>query len=111
MKKLILISAMIFICAYTMAQSNTTRYIYCELIGVSKMLSSKIIVTIDFGQYDKFFVDKRLKDETGKPIEFNSMIDAMNFMGDDGWEFVQAFVVSSGQSSYVYHWILKKRKL
>jgi len=35
------------------------------------------------------------------------MIDAMNFMGAKGWEFVQAYVVTVGKQN-VYHWLLKK---
>ena len=109
MKKLILISAMIFICAYTMAQSDSTKYVYCEIMGISKPLSNKVTITIDFGQDTKFMEDKRLKDETGNPVVFNSMIDAMNFMGNDGWELAQAIYLTSGTTN-VYHWILKKRK-
>lgn len=41
---------------------------------------------------------------------FNSMIDALNYMGEDGWEFVQAYIVTTGEIN-VYHWLLKKRKV
>lgn len=41
-------------------------------------------------------------DETGKNIVFNSMVDAMNFMGKLGWEFEQAYVVTMGGQN-VYH--------
>jgi hypothetical protein len=40
---------------------------------------------------------------------FNSMIDGMNYMGHNGWEFVQAYVVTSG-SQNVYRYVLKKKK-
>ena len=39
--------------------------------------------------------------------KFNSMVDAMNWMGSMGWEFVQAYVVTVGNQN-VYHWLLKK---
>ncbi len=38
---------------------------------------------------------------------FNSMIDAMNYMGNNGWEFVQAYAVAQEKGSTTY-WILKK---
>jgi hypothetical protein len=38
------------------------------------------------------------------------MIDALNYMGKDGREFVQAYVVSEPNSSTVYHYILKKKR-
>jgi hypothetical protein len=78
-------------------------------------LSNKVTVQIDFGQVQKFFSDNRYKDPaTGKPFVFNSMIDALNFMGKDGWEFVQAYVVTEGggtTAQNVYHFLLKKQTL
>jgi len=51
-----------------------------------------------------------MKDEqTGKVKSFNSMVDALNYMGNNGWEFVQAYIVTSGQQN-VYHWLLKNKK-
>lgn len=56
-------------------------------------MSDKVTVEIDFGDERKFFADNRLKDPaTGKPRAFNSMIDAMNYMGKQGWNFEQAYV-------------------
>lgn len=51
-----------------------------------------------------------MKDENGKNIEFNSMVDAMNYFGKQGWEFVQAYAVTMGNQN-VYHWLLKKKYL
>ena len=39
---------------------------------------------------------------------FNSMVEGMNKMGQDGWEFVQAYIVTHGDQ-HVYHWLLKKK--
>lgn len=44
---------------------------------------------------------------TGKIRVFNSMVDGLNFMGKQGWEFVQAYVVTTGNAN-VYRWLLKK---
>jgi hypothetical protein len=35
------------------------------------------------------------------------MVDAMNYFGKQGWEFVQAYAVTMGNQN-VYHWLLKK---
>ncbi len=43
-----------------------------------------------------------------KVTSFASMIEAMDYMDKMGWEFVQAYVVSSGSQS-VNHWILRKK--
>lgn len=86
-----------------------SKFTYCEIVGTQKFLSQKVIVQIDYGQEMKFFSRNNfmLDPLTGKPISFNSMVDALNYMGQDGWEFVQAYAVTVGNSN-VYHWLLKK---
>ena len=90
------------------ALDSTFYYMYAELIGTQKLLSTKVTVAIDFGQDRKWFSNNLIVDPaTGKEIIFNSMVDAMNFMGAEGWEFVQAYVVTTGNQN-VYRWLLKR---
>ena len=88
---------------------SSNKYVYCELVGTAKLLSNKLTINIDMGQRIKTFSAKnrKLVDENNKPIVFNSMVDAMNYMGETGWEFVQAYAITVAQSN-VYHWLLKK---
>jgi hypothetical protein len=91
------------------SDSNAIVWTYCELLGTQKILTNKVNVEVDYGQEVKAwsFQDDRIVDPaTGKAKTFNSMVDAMNFMGLLGWEFVQAYVVSIGNQN-VYHWLLK----
>jgi hypothetical protein len=112
MKKLILLSLIVLMSVPMFAQENTSNektrdsFLYAEILGYSKFLSTKVSVTIDFGQNTTLFEDTRLRDENGKVINFNSMVDAMNWMGAQGWEFVQAYTITEGQQN-VYHWLLK----
>lgn len=122
MKKYLFVLLLGFVCTTMFAQENDgqikqevnssqliehKKFIYCELLGRGKLLSSKVNVDIDFGQAVSFWApDRRYKDENGKPISFNSMVDAINFMGTLGWEFVQAYVVTESNQN-VYHWLLK----
>ena len=85
------------------------KYLYCELIGRNKTFSSKINIIVDYGEQKPLFSDLRLKDENGKVQTFNSLVDALNYMGNLGWEFVQAYIVTFGTDKHVYHWLLKKK--
>lgn len=105
MRKIILLLMLIISCS-AFAQNNETYRVYCELLGTTKFLSLKVNVSVDFGQ-DEGGWASRLVDENGKAISFNSMVDAMNYMGKFGWKFEQAYVVTSGQQN-VYHWLLSK---
>jgi hypothetical protein len=94
----------------TISNGESAKFVYCEMVGTQKILSTKITIALDFGEAKNIWKDNRLKDEvTGKAQSFNSMVDALNYMGEQGWEFEQAYVVSIGQQN-VYHWLLKKKK-
>ncbi|AZA76131.1 hypothetical protein EG347_00585 [Chryseobacterium sp. G0186] len=105
MKKLLLVLA-IFITSFTFAQ-ETPKYVYAEIVGTSKFLSKKVTVEIDYGQATSFWESNRMKNSDGSNKEFNSMVDAMNYMGALGWDFEQAYVVTIGQQN-VYHWLMRK---
>ena len=118
MKKLILFFLVVFISFNCFSQNqsekqDTTKYVYCQIVGTSRLLSNKVTIEIDFGQFRSIWKDNRLKDpKTGERIVFNSMIDALNYMGNQGWEFVQAYAFwMGGSSGNVYHYLLKKSKV
>ncbi len=110
MKRLTTLLIAILSMTLAFAQTNGSRTVYAELLGYQKgLMSNKITVTIDMGQEVSFWknTDAKLVDENGKDIVFNSMVDAMNYMGQRGWTFVQAYVVTEGNQN-VYHWLLSK---
>jgi hypothetical protein len=115
MKNNLLIFALFIGFAFSFGNVSTiaaqgSKYTYCELVGSQMFLSNKVMVAIDFGQETKFFQSNIYKDEqTGKPKIFNSMVDALNFMGEKGWEFVQAYVVTASNQN-VYRWLLRSVK-
>lgn len=107
MKKCLFLMLM-FISMGVVAQK--TYKVFCELLGTGKLFSNKVTVTVDFGQETSFWFgssNQYLVDDNGKAIKFNSMVDAMNYMGKRGWEFEQAYVVTIGNQN-VYHWLLSK---
>ena len=88
MKKVFILVVGILLCATTFAQTKQEPYkVYCEITGQTHLLSSKVDVELDFGQaYSFWSSDRRLYDENGKKIVFNSMLDAANYMARRGWE-------------------------
>lgn len=86
---------------------------YIQVIGTSKLLSTKTVVQIDFGQSTKLFnraTDTRIRDENGNFVEFNSVIDALNFMSANGHDFVDAYSTVINQQNTIYHYLLRKQK-
>jgi hypothetical protein len=84
---------------------------YIQIVGTSQLLSNKVTIEIDFGQTTKFFSTKetRVKDEEGKLMKFNSMIDALNFFSKNGYKFVTAYAITISNQN-VYHYLLEKNK-
>jgi hypothetical protein len=107
MKKIIL-AAFMLIALNSFAQDSTKVEQYCRLVAYNKLLSTKVNIDVDFGQERKFFSDSRMRDEeTGKLKKFNTVVDALNYMGSQGWILVNAFPVLEG-SSYAYHYYFKR---
>ena len=108
--KSILLVALIGLPLLTYAQDP--KFVYCQVVATEKFLSNKVNVELDFGQKMKYFVDNRLKDEEGKAIKFNTNVDAMNYMGRQGWEFAQISIASvptgMGGTTMIYVTVMKK---
>jgi len=110
MKKLFF-TVMLFmsIAISTSAQDTTMVEQYCRLIATGKILSNKVRIDVDFGEERKLFRDNRLRDEqTGRLKEFNTVVDALNYMGSQGWVLLNAFpMIEAGAS--VFHYYFKKQ--
>jgi len=109
MKNLFLVAAILFSSAVLGQTPEPTRhYIFCELVGPIRSFSNKVTVVIDYGQESNAWgIGDPLKDGEGNPIRFNSMVDAMNYMDADGWEFVQTYVTTSKDDD-TCHWLLRR---
>jgi hypothetical protein len=82
--------------------NNTAKWLLTP-----KLFSNKVTIDINYGEEKSFWRDNRLKSDEGKIKKFNSVIDALNYIGKDGWLFVNAFPVNIG-TSQVYHYGFKK---
>ncbi len=85
---------------------------YVQIIGTGRGLSTKMNVRLDFGQETKSISFKnglKIKDEKGNTVKFNSMIDALNFMSANGYEFQFAYTSKENDDDALYY-ILKRRE-
>jgi len=112
MKKYLL-SAVFLIGMSAFAQSindiplSTINQKYIKVIASIKVSGNKTNLSYDLGQ--KFnSKDIVIKNNDGTTIEFTSVIDALNFFGDFGYEVKTSDVVA-GTTSYIYHYILEKK--
>ncbi len=109
MKKFMLL-AFLAVSFSSFAQQDTSRVEqYCRLVAQNRLLSTKVNIDIDFGDERKFFSDNRLRDEeTGKLKKFNTVVDALNYLGSQGWTLVNAFPISDGTNNSTLHYYFKR---
>lgn len=122
MKKLSLCLCSLIVSVVMLAQENVTAIsippntqgthrVYAELLGIGSNLlglNKNVWVTVDMGQYqNRMKTASHILDENGKEIKFNSMVAALNYMGERGWNFIQAYIVTEGKQN-VYHWLMYK---
>ena len=109
MKQIIVISIVLFSSLASNAQTDTsTIEQYCQVIASPRLLSNKVTIDIDFGEEKSFWQDNRLKTDGGRIKKFNTVIDALNYMGREGWIFINAYPVRIGESE-IYHFAFKKQ--
>jgi len=82
--------------------------IFCDLMSSKKFLGTEEILTINYGDRDSLWLDKSMYNKISKQIKkYNSIIDALNYMGSEGWETLRSY--STSHNSYtVEHYVLKK---
>jgi hypothetical protein len=109
MKKVLIISIVLLVSIVSNAQSDTSKVEqYCQIIATPRLVSNKVTIDIDFGEEKSFWSDNRLKTEGGKIKKFNTVIDALNYMGKSGWIFINAYPVKMGETE-VFHFAFKKQ--
>jgi len=108
MKKVIILVFALSASFASFAQTDTSKIEqYCQLIATPRLLSNKVTIDIDFGEQKSFWRDERLKTYDGKLKKFNTIIDALNFMGKEGWLFINAYPVHMA-STEIFHFAFKK---
>jgi hypothetical protein len=80
---------------------------YVQIVGTTRFMSLKLTININYGQEPD--EESKVRDENGKKVIFNSMVDALNFMTKYGYEFVTAYALTVGNQN-VYHFLLKRKK-
>ena len=83
---------------------------YVEIFVNEMFFSTKLALYIDFGQYSKSIgVESFVRDATGEILEFNSIIDALNFMSKNGFEVVTVYMVTEYTVNKC-HYLLRNTK-
>jgi hypothetical protein len=82
---------------------------YVELVAVGRLLSNKVTISVDYGQARTVFRRQTIRNKDGKSISFNSIIDALNFMENNGWTYVNNYAITA-EGNNESHYLLKRKE-
>lgn len=73
------------------------KWQYCTVTVSGSPFSAKVSVFVDYGQHNGARPKKEnfMKDSTGEIMGFNSPIDALNYLGKDGWKCITGYEPAS----------------
>lgn len=67
---------------------------YCIISTHKGIFERTICIDVDRGQGPE--VDKRLRYDSGREMRFNNLADALNYMAQNGWRYVNTIKTSVG---------------
>ena len=103
MEKIIIIAVILLSSGQLFAQTDSTKIEqYCRVIVSPRLFSEKVTIELDLGEEKSIWHDERLRTMEGRLRKFNTVVDAMNYMGKEGWKFLNAYPVRMGNSER-YH--------
>ncbi|WDF57023.1 hypothetical protein [Mucilaginibacter sp. KACC 22063] len=110
MKKLLFL--LMFLPAFAIAQKENpgtnNRFKYCMLIETGKVFGKGVNVYVDYG--DTTVRSGNPKDALGKKIKFDTILSALNYMGDQGWDLVNSFIIRNPNNvGYEGHYLMKRK--
>lgn len=87
-------------CAKETPMEKPEKYkVYCE---ISYMPYQRIAI-VNIGST----IDA-IRDKNGKPIEFISVLDAINYMAKFGWEIAEIYGIPNGNDKSTYYFLCKE---
>lgn len=118
MKKLIVFSVIAVCLAFAQAKAQTVngvrlselRSTYIEISEFKRYLSDKIFIHLEYGQkIEDARTNAVIKDDDGKDLEFNSLIDCVNKLKNYGYELFEAYTLKYDERNAVKYYILKRK--
>lgn len=83
---------------------------YIEVTEYRRLLGEKTFISVDYGQKRDVnnFREVVVRDDKGKYLEYNSVIDFINKMKPNGYELFQVYTLGNGDASFP-RYILKRK--
>lgn len=118
MKKLILLLAIAGCMTIVKAKAQTVNDVklsdlkeeYIEVTEYRRLMGDKTFIAVDYGQKKDAnnFREMVVRDDKGKYLEYNSVIDFVNKMKPNGYELFQVYTLGNNEASFPKY-VLKRK--
>ena len=111
MKRVLIIVALLFISIIVPYDSLAANV---KGVTVEKSEKYKVYCEISYMPYQRIAIVNigstmdAIRDKDGKPIEFISIMDAINYMAKLGWEIAEIYGIPKGNDKNTYYYICKE---
>lgn len=109
MKSILTALAALFLTGAVMAQG---KWEYCEVLSwMGTGFGKKTGIEVVYGDTEKGWGKKAtlLSDSTGAPIKFKTHVEALNYLGADGWETILSYIEDHPGNMRQLHFLLRRR--
>lgn len=79
---------------------------YALAVGTQLSGTQKVTIAIDYGPARSQLSDTYLRTESARLARYTSMVDVMDYMADQGWDFVSAYAFEVDRQ-IVYHYLFR----
>ena len=100
--KFIFTSSLLLFSFICFSQDTAMVEQYCKVIVWDASLLSNTTIDVNFGEKRSSWKDYTLRNENGKRMQFNSEVDALNYLGKRGWKLVNAFAAKDSSYWYIF---------
>lgn len=85
---------------------------YITIHATQQFLSDKVRIELEYGQVNRSLANSetRISDANGDEIVFNSLLEALNLLAAQGFEYVDAFIDPTCNDGKTLKFLLRKRK-
>lgn len=111
MKRLILVSFILLLCAAAYAQDRTNEnkggVYYIEIYEYMGRGGTEQSVAVNFGLNGTLLKTFKLVDENQKVLQFENLIGAMNYLGRQGWRAVSYYERHADNGKIFRHCVME----
>ena len=104
MKHFLVSISFLLIVHFLSAQESATIEQYCAVKVFWNAFAGEASIAVDDGTKEEAMTifSQRLRDSSNRVIKFKSRVDALNYMGKQGWKMVHVVSNNTDNTEYVY---------